>query len=82
MKINFEIAGLIDASPQQIYDAWLNSDAHSAMTGGEAFVSNTEGDTFDAWDGYIEGRNVELVSAQKIVQHWRTSEFIHQNTSF
>jgi uncharacterized protein YndB with AHSA1/START domain len=75
MKTNFEISGLIDANPQQIYDAWLNSSTHSAMTGGKAFVSNTEGDTFDAWDGYIEGRNIELVPAQKIVQHWRTSEF-------
>jgi len=75
MKTNFEITGLIDASPQQIYDAWLNSEKHSAMTGGEAYVTDTEGDSFDAWDGYIDGRNIELIPAKKIVQHWRTSEF-------
>ena len=75
MKINFEVSAEIKASPQQIYDAWLDSDQHSAMTGGEAVVTNTAGDLFVAWDGYIEGRNIELEPDARIVQHWRTSEF-------
>jgi activator of HSP90 ATPase len=28
-----------------------------------------------AWDGYISGRNLELVPGERIVQSWRTSEF-------
>ena len=28
-----------------------------------------------AWDGYISGRNVELIPGERIVQTWRTSEF-------
>jgi len=75
MNINFEISAVIDASPQQIYEAWLDSDQHSAMTGGEAFVTNSIGDSFDAWDGYIEGKNIELKKDEAIIQHWRTSEF-------
>ena len=75
MKINFQVSAEIKASPQQIYDAWLDSDQHSAMTGGEAVVSNTDGDSFVAWDGYIEGRNIKLEPGVRIVQHWRTSEF-------
>jgi len=75
MKINFEISAEINAFPQQIYDAWLDSDQHSAMTGGEADVSNTAGDSFTAWDGYIEGKNIELQPGLRIVQNWRTSEF-------
>ena len=75
MKINFEVSATIPASPRQIYDAWLDSEQHSAMTGGGAAVSDIVGDTFTAWDGYIEGKNIKLIPGKLIVQHWRTSEF-------
>ena len=45
------------------------------MTGGAAQCSITVGDTFSAWDGYITGKNLELVENKKIVQTWRTTEF-------
>ena len=45
------------------------------MTGGEARVSALVGETFDAWDGYIQGRNLELEPYRRIVQSWRTAEF-------
>ena len=75
MKIEFELSGLIDASPEIIYKAWLNSEEHSAMTGGDANVSDKVGEGFEAWDGYISGVNLELKENQRILQHWRTSEF-------
>jgi len=75
MKLHFEVSEEIEASPQQVYDAWLDSDQHSAMTGGEAIVSDLAGDSFTAWDGYIEGKNIQLEKGSRIVQHWRTSEF-------
>ena len=51
MKLHFEVSEEIRASPQQVYNAWLNSNQHSAMTGGEAIVSDLIGDSFTAWDG-------------------------------
>ena len=75
MQVQFEISAIFDATPKQIYDAWLDSEKHSAMTGGEAMVSAVEGETFEAWDGYIQGRNIRLEENKKIVQHWRTREF-------
>lgn len=45
------------------------------MTGGQADCSETVGESFSAWDGYITGKNIELIKDQKIVQTWRTSEF-------
>ena len=45
------------------------------MTGGEAEVSNVNGATFQAWDGYLEGSNLELGPGKRILQNWRTSEF-------
>jgi len=75
MRISFEVEDIIPATPEAIYDAWLDSDRHSHMTGGAAEVSGSIGAEFEAWDGYIQGKNLELVPAQRIVQAWRTTEF-------
>ena len=61
--------------PQEIYDAWLDSFAHSEMTGSQAMLSDEIGAEVYAWDGYITGRNLELVPGERIVQSWRTTEF-------
>lgn len=75
MAIEFVVSTLLPASPKEIYDSWLSSEGHSKMTGSPATVSNKVGGEFDAWDGYIHGKNLELVSGKRIVQAWRTSEF-------
>lgn len=75
MSIKFEISDLIPALPEVVFNAWLNSDEHSQMTGGQAKVSAIVGETFEAWDGYIHGKNLELESPSRILQNWRTSEF-------
>jgi uncharacterized protein YndB with AHSA1/START domain len=75
MAIEFEVSAVIAASPDAIYAAWLDSAAHTAMTGGAARVSAEPEATFEAWDGYIQGRNLELVPGRRIVQAWRTTEF-------
>jgi activator of HSP90 ATPase len=62
-------------TPQEVYEAWLSSKGHSEMTGADAEASDIVGASFSAWDGYIEGKNLELVPNSKIVQSWRTSEF-------
>ena len=66
---------IFNASPSQIYESWLDSEKHSLMTGGQAEVSNIVGGEFTAWDGYITGKNIELVPNKKIIQSWRTSKF-------
>ena len=75
MSVSFEVSELIPATPDDIYEAWLSSERHSKMTGGAAKVSNSLGGEFVAWDGYIQGKNLELISATRIVQTWRTTEF-------
>ncbi len=75
MSYDFKLTCTLPAPPEAIYEAWLTSAAHSAMTGGEAKASKTVGAAFSAWDGYIVGRNIELVPGKRIVQSWRTSEF-------
>lgn len=75
MPYSFTLTATIPASPQEVYEAWLDSIAHSEMTGGAARTSGDVGAEVTAWDNYITGRNVELVPGERIVQTWRTSEF-------
>lgn len=75
MPIEFEISTVIAASPQKIYAAWLDSEGHSQMTGSPAKVDAVVGGKFEAWDGYIQGKNLRLEPGKRIVQSWRTVEF-------
>jgi uncharacterized protein YndB with AHSA1/START domain len=76
MPIDFSVSDLIPASPQQIYDAWLDSEGHAQITGGQpANISAKEGAEFSAWNGYVRGRNLKLEPGHRIVQTWRTTKF-------
>jgi uncharacterized protein YndB with AHSA1/START domain len=76
---NFTLTTLIPASPQEIYEAWLDSVTHSEMTGGDAMMSDEIGAEVSAHDGYITGRNLELVPGERIVQSWRTADFADEH---
>jgi uncharacterized protein YndB with AHSA1/START domain len=76
VAIEFSVSDVIPASPQEIYDAWLSSAGHEAITGGPgAKASAGVGDGFTAWGGYTSGKNVELEPGRRIVQSWRTTGF-------
>ena len=75
MAFRYTLTATIPAPPRAVYDAWLASRAHSAMTGAAAKVSAKKGGRFTAWDGYISGRNLTLVPGRRIVQAWRTTQF-------
>ena len=79
MPYAFTLTTTIPASPQEIYEAWLDSVVHSEMTGSEASMSEETGAQVSAWDGYITGRNLELVPGERIVQTWRTQDFTDEH---
>ena len=74
MAIEFVVTGIIPASPEEVYNAWLSSEGHSGMTDSHASCSANIGDEFTAWEGYIQGKNLELEYGKRIVQSWRTTE--------
>ena len=65
---------VIPASPEEVYDAFMDARKHSEFTGSEATCDPTVGGKFTAWDGYISGRNLELEKGKRIVQEWVTAE--------
>jgi activator of HSP90 ATPase len=71
----FDMSATFPVSPEEVYRAWLDSDAHGEMTGSPAEIDPAVGGAFSAWEGYITGKTLELVPGKKIVQEWRTTEF-------
>ena len=75
MAIEFVVSTTLPATPLEVYDTWMSSEGHSEMTGSPATISPEVGAEFDAWDGYIHGRNLILEPGVLIVQSWRTTDF-------
>src|SRR6266852_4733545 len=60
-----------NATPQQLYDALLDSKQFTEFSGRPAEINREVGGAFSLFGGHIVGRNVELVPNQRIVQAWR-----------
>jgi activator of HSP90 ATPase len=63
------------ANLHEVYEALMDSRKHARFTGAQARISRKAGGKFTAYDGYIEGVNLNLVPDKKIVQSWRGSDW-------
>jgi uncharacterized protein YndB with AHSA1/START domain len=62
----------LKAAPQRVYRALMSSKEHEAFTAnGKAIISPKAGGAFSAHNGYVSGRNIELIPGKRIVQAWR-----------
>jgi activator of HSP90 ATPase len=62
-------------SPHVVYEMLMDSRKHARFTGEKASISGKIGGKLTAYDGYIEGVNLELVPDNKIVQSWRGTDW-------
>lgn len=65
---------LLPGTPGEVYAALMTTKGHEGFTGAPARISSRVGGSFEAWGGYIQGKNLELVPGKRIVQAWRPSE--------
>ena len=63
------------ASPEALFDIYLDSKKHSAATNSKASVSRKVGGKFSAFHGMLQGRNLAIVPKRMIVQVWRGSDW-------
>lgn len=73
--MEFTLKTSFPVKPEELYRTWMNSEGHGDMTGGAASISDEVGSSFEAWDNYISGKNLELEAGKRILQSWRTTEF-------
>ena len=64
-----------NATPQEVYDALVDSRKHSIFSGAKVKIDPTIGGAFSAYHGYITGTNLELIPDKKIVQTWHASDW-------
>lgn len=62
---------LIAAAPQQVFELLTSGRLFGAATGQPAEITDREGDAFSLFGGRVEGRQIELVPGQRVVQAWR-----------
>ena len=61
----------LNASPQKVYEALLDSKQFTDFSALAAEINREVGGAFSLFKGHIIGRNLELVPNQRIVQGWR-----------
>ncbi|MDO8428467.1 MAG: SRPBCC domain-containing protein [Candidatus Diapherotrites archaeon] len=69
------------ASPHKVFEALMDSKQHSEFTESKCTISRKINGKISAYDGYIEGKNLELVKDKKIVQEWRASDWPEKHYS-
>ncbi len=63
---------ILPCTPQEAYDAWLDSKTHSEIIGADAAIDPKVGGKFSLWDGEMLGKTIEIhPPINKIVQEWR-----------
>lgn len=63
------------ASPDQLFNIYMNSRKHSAAIAARAAISRKVGARFTAHDGWIRGKNLAIVPKRMIVQSWRGADW-------
>jgi len=67
---------VLSASPERVYQALTDAKQFSAVCGGALTEINSEpGGALSCFEGRIEGRNIELVANQRLVQAWRAGNW-------
>jgi activator of HSP90 ATPase len=66
---------VLNGSAHEIYEMLMDSDKHAEFTGQEAKISREVGGKIEAFDGWVQGKNLELIPDKKIVQKWRGKDW-------
>ncbi len=76
--MKFEVikqVAIIDASPVEVYEAYVDPKKHAAFTGDSATGTAKVGGEFAAGNGYISGKYLKLEKGKRILHEWTTSEW-------
>jgi uncharacterized protein YndB with AHSA1/START domain len=75
MPRTIHIAAALPASPDELFDMYLDPELHAAITGAPASIGARAGAEFTAFDGGLEGKILQVVPKRLIVQSWRASHW-------
>jgi uncharacterized protein YndB with AHSA1/START domain len=61
----------LPAAPESVYEALTDGAIFATLTGRPAELGKGEGAVFSLFGGNVQGRHIELVPAERVVQAWR-----------
>lgn len=65
----------LEAEPQRIFQMLMDAKLFAAFTGMPATIDPNPGGAFSTFGGLVEGRNIEILPAKRVVQAWRPSSW-------
>ena len=75
MPKNVILAASLPATPDTLFDMYLDPAAHAAFTGFPVVIGPRPGSPFRAFDGSISGAILHVEPKRLIVQTWRSVHF-------
>jgi activator of HSP90 ATPase len=66
---------VLKAPPEALFDSFLDSKKHSAITGAPAKLGRRAGQPFTAFGGALRGRNLLVLPKGMIAQAWRSTNW-------
>jgi activator of HSP90 ATPase len=72
MSKTIQLAATLPATPDRLFDMYLDAEEHSAFTGAPASISPVHGAPFSAFGGVLSGTILQVIPKRLIVQSWRS----------
>ena len=63
------------ATPHEIFELFIDSKKHAGFTGAKANISRKKNGKIVAYNGWIQGKNLEIVKDKRIMQLWRSADW-------
>jgi activator of HSP90 ATPase len=69
------LAASLPATPDKLFDMYLDAEAHAAFTGLRVILEPNRGGAFEAFDGMLSGTILHVEPKTLIVQTWRSGNW-------
>ena len=69
------LAASLPATPDKLFDMYLDAEAHAAFTGLRVILEPHRGGVFEAFDGMLSGTILHVEPKTLIVQTWRSGNW-------
>jgi activator of HSP90 ATPase len=69
------LAASLPATPDKLFDMYLDAEAHAAFTGLPVILEPHRGGVFEAFDGMLSGTILHVEPKTLIVQTWRSGNW-------
>lgn len=73
MPRTIHLAASLPASPDELFDMYLDPELHAAITGAPVSIGAHAGAQFHAFDNGLQGTILQVVPKRLIVQSWRAA---------